>query len=140
MEAEVFLDTGYAIALANRADQYHAAALSLATDLETAKTHIVTTRAVLLEIGNALGRLRYRMAGIQLLTALLSDPAVTIVSLTDDLFTRAFVLYQQRLDKEWGLIDCVSFVVMGDHRLREALTPDEHYEQAGFRALLKPGP
>jgi len=135
MEAEVFLDTGYAIALANRADQYHAAALSLATELEAAKTHIVTTRAVLLEIGNALGKLRY---------PIIDSPAVRSSSdhrsLTDDLFTRAFALYQQRLDKEWGLIDCVSFVVMGDHRLREALTPDEHYEQAGFRALLKPGP
>jgi predicted nucleic acid-binding protein len=44
--------------------------------------------------------------------------------------------YSQRLDKEWGLTDCVSFIVMQDRKITEALTTDEHFEQAGFRALL----
>jgi predicted nucleic acid-binding protein len=45
-------------------------------------------------------------------------------------------LYQEREDKEWGLTDCISFVVMGDETLYEALTTDEHFRQAGFRPLL----
>jgi len=40
-------------------------------------------------------------------------------------------------DKEWGLTDCISFIVMGDHGLTDASTTDEHFEQAGFRALLR---
>ena len=39
--------------------------------------------------------------------------------------------------KEWGLTDCISFIVMEDNGLTEALTTDEHFQQAGFRALLR---
>ncbi len=45
-------------------------------------------------------------------------------------------LYRHRPDKEWGTTDCISFVVMQDYGLTEALTTDEHFKQAGFRALL----
>jgi len=48
-------------------------------------------------------------------------------------------LYSERPDKEWGLTDCVSFVVMEAHGIRDALTADEHFEQAGFRALMHEG-
>jgi predicted nucleic acid-binding protein len=47
-----------------------------------------------------------------------------------------FWKYESRTDKEWGLIDCVSFVVMQDNHLTQALTTDTHLKQAGFRALL----
>jgi len=46
-------------------------------------------------------------------------------------------LYRQRPDKEWGLTDCLAFVVMRQRGLTEALTSDEHFEQAGFKALLR---
>ena len=41
-----------------------------------------------------------------------------------------------RPDKEWSLTDCISFEVMAELGLTEALTADHHFEQAGFRALL----
>jgi uncharacterized protein len=41
-----------------------------------------------------------------------------------------------RRDKEWSLTDCISFVVMKERGLTEALTADHHFEQAGFKALL----
>jgi hypothetical protein len=63
---EVFLDTAFAIALSAPADQYHSQAVRLAEELESAKTQMVTTRAVLLEIGNALAQLRYRQAAVEL--------------------------------------------------------------------------
>jgi uncharacterized protein len=46
-------------------------------------------------------------------------------------------LFAGRPDKEWSLTDCVSFVVMEAQGIREALTTDEHFIQAGFRALLR---
>ncbi len=61
---------------------------------------------------------------------------VTIVLLSEDLYARAFRLYRERADKEWGLTDCVSFVVMQERKISEALTTDEHFQQAGFHALL----
>jgi hypothetical protein len=46
-------------------------------------------------------------------------------------------LYAQRPDKEWSLTDCISFVVMTQEGIFDALTGDRHFEQAGFVALLK---
>jgi predicted nucleic acid-binding protein len=136
MAAKVFLDTAYAIALSSFKDIHHGRALRLAEKLRADKSKIVTTRAILLEIGNALSKQRYRAAAIRLLVALESDPSIEIVPLTEHLYLRALQLYQEREDKEWGLTDCISFVVMGDEKVYEALTTDEHFRQAGFRPLL----
>jgi hypothetical protein len=136
MKTNVFLDTSYAIALSSSRDQFHKQALRLAEEIETARIQLLTTRAVLLEIGNALAKPRYRHAAIALLDALEVDPTVEIISLTEELYARALSLYRQRLDKAWGLVDCISFVVMRDYGVHEALTTDAHFQQAGFRALL----
>jgi len=136
VQVEVFLDTVYAVALAANSDMLHERALSLAEQLEHDGTHLITTQAVLLEIGNALSKHRYRMAAIEILSSLESDPSVEIVSLTPELYSKALNLYKSRPDKEWGLIDCVSFIVMEERGIKEALTSDEHFEQVGYQALL----
>lgn len=140
MTNEVFLDTGYSIALSVESvesDEHHERAEKLAERLEAEQTRLVTTQAILLEIGNALSKERYRAAAVELFDALEEDPSVEIVPLTEELFARALALFRSRPDKEWGLVDCVSFIVMRERGLTEALTPDKHYEQAGFRALLR---
>jgi len=136
MASKVFLDTAYAIALSSSRDAYHGRALQLATHLRAEKSQLLTTRAILLEIGNALSKLRYRAAAVRLLIALEADPNVEIVPLTEQIYLRALQLYQEREDKEWGLTDCISFTVMGDEGITEALTTDGHFRQAGLRALL----
>lgn len=137
MTPSAFLDTSYAIALASHTDQFHRQALQLADQLEESSTQLVTTRAVLLEIGNALSKQRLRPAATALLDALEVDPTVEIVPLTEELFSRAVELFRQRHDKEWGLVDCVSFIVMHDHEIYDALTADTHFQQAGFNVLLR---
>jgi len=134
---EFFLDTSFAIALSSAADQNHLRAVRLANQIETNKTRLVTTHAILLEIGNALSKQRYRSAAIQLLESLETDPSVEIVLFTSSLYKLAFNLFKQREDKEWGLVDCTSFVVMQNRGIIEALTADIHFQQAGFRALLR---
>ena len=137
MQVEVFLDAAYAIALSAPSDQLHIRAVALAQQLEAAQTHLVTTQAVMLEIGNTLSKKRYRAAAVELLCSLEADPSVVIVPFSPGLYTEAFDLYRSRLDKEWGLIDCASFVIMKARGITDALTADEHFEQAGFRALLR---
>lgn len=137
MRNEIFLDASYAIALSSLTDQYHLKAETIAERLEAEGTRLITTQAVILEIGNALAKLRYRKAAIELLNSLENDASIEIVPFTDKLYKRAFKFYKERLDKEWGLTDCVSFVVMKDYKLTEVLTADEHFEQAGFNILLK---
>jgi predicted nucleic acid-binding protein len=133
----VFLDTAYAIALASVTDEFHHEALALADELEARGIRLITTRAVLLEIGNALSKLQYRHAAIQLLSSLRADPNVEIIPLSDALFETALDFYSERPDKEWGLTDCVSIVVMHARNITAALTTDQHFQQAGFRALLR---
>ena len=60
-----------------------------------------------------------------------------VVLASSELFNQAVELFNKRPDKEWSLVDCSSFVLMERFKLKEALTPDHHYEQAGFRALLR---
>lgn len=134
---EVFLDAAYAVALSAPTDQYHQQAITLADKLEAGGTQLITTRAVVLEIGNALAKLRYRQAAVELLYALEKDPKVEIIPLSEQLYERAVQLYQARPDKEWGITDCISFIVMQDRGLTEALTTDDHFRQAGFQPLLR---
>ena len=136
MEPQVFLDTAYAIALSSQQDSLHSVVLQIADALEAEGTSLVTTRAIPLEIGNALSKQRFR-AAVALLRALESDQSVEIVPFSTELYHRAFALFQQRPDKEWGLIDCVSFVVMRERGITQALTSDDHYRQAGFQALMR---
>ena len=55
---------------------------------------------------------------------------------TPELYAEGWQLYSNRLDKDWGMIDCISFVIMQERNLTEALTSDHHFEQAGFKVLL----
>ena len=134
---ELFLDTAFAIALSSPKDEHHEKALRLAEQLEAEGTRLLTTRAVILEIGNALSKQRYRKAGVELLESLEQDPNIEIIPMTEGLYKRGFELYQSRPDKEWGITDCISFVVMQERSIMEALTTDKHFEQAGFQALLR---
>jgi uncharacterized protein len=134
---EVFLDTSFAIALSSVTDRSHLRAVKLADQIEINKIRLVTTQAILLEIGNALSKQRYRAAAIQLLESLETDSSIEVVLLTNSLYRSAFNLFKQRKDKEWGLVDCISFIVMQNRGITDALTADIHFQQAGFRALLR---
>lgn len=138
-KAELFLDASYAIALSVSNDPNHKKALLLADDVEANFTRLVTTRAVVLEIGNALSRQRYRKAAGELMQSLEEDPRVEVTEITSALYVSGLQLYRERGDKDWGITDCISFVVMKDRGLVSALTADDHFRQAGFRALLKEG-
>jgi len=137
MTNKVFLDTAYAIALSVEPDEHHERAEKLAVQLETEQTRLVTTRAILLEIGNSLSKHRYRQAAAKLLDALEEDSSVEIVPLSEELYGQALELFRSRTDKEWSLVDCASIIVMQQRGLTEILTTDEHFKQAGFRALLR---
>jgi hypothetical protein len=132
----IFLDTSYAIALSNARDRLHVKACDVAATLRQSGTHLITTRSVLIEVGNALAKAKFRSAAVSLLHSIESDPRIEIVPFSDDLYLRSLALFSARSDKEWGLSDCISFTVMKDRGVEEVLTADEHFRQAGFRPLL----
>lgn len=129
----VFADAFYFVALLNRADQHHAKTIAAAREL---RRSIVTTEWVLAEVADALANSGSRRLAVAFIRELAQDPKVKIVPATSNLFQRGLRLYEQRPDKKWSLTDCISFVVMQEEELLEALTGDEHFNQAGFRAVL----
>jgi uncharacterized protein len=131
---EVFVDSSFVVALVNEKDQNHDLALDLSQQFDGYR--LVTTDAILLEIGNSLSR-KFKQECVETIEDFLTSDNLHLIHLHPLLFRRAFELYKSRSDKLWGLIDCVSFVVMRDLGITEALSADKHFEQAGFRVLMK---
>lgn len=131
----LFLDASYVIAILNAKDQHHQKAISLRFRVRDA-AEVWTTEAVLVEIGNGLSA-TYRVEAANFIRLCYLTSNIRVVNITTRLMTDAIDLYRSRQDKTWGLTDCISFVVMDANRISDALTADKHFEQAGFRALLR---
>jgi predicted nucleic acid-binding protein len=131
----LFLDVSFVVARFSRRDQYHKAARSLATRTRDYR-ELWTTEAVLLEIGAAFAAPGQRQIAVRVWDQFHSDARCRMVSISGGLLERAMDLFGSRPDKAWSLADCISFILMADHHLTDALTCDHHFVQAGFRALL----
>jgi hypothetical protein len=132
--ARYFIDTSFVQALLNQRDKYHATAIRFLPIVREA-SEVWTTEAILVEVGNALSELN-RSAATRFIRQAYETPNLRIVSVDTTLLRSALDLYASRHDKSWGLTDCISFVVMRDQQLSDALTTDRHFTQAGFSALL----
>ena len=132
-----FLDTAFAIALVNKRDTYHDKARALLQKIEQERTSIITTQAVLIEIGNALAGPALRRIAAGYIERLEKDSSVEVVPISDELLQQGLTLYRERPDKAWGLTDCISFVVMQERGITDAMTADRHFEQAGYTAILR---
>jgi len=135
MSGERFLvDTSFVQALLNAADQHHSKALSFLPRLRAAKEAWLT-EAVLIEIGNALSSWN-RAAAVTFIEQAYTTANMRVVPVDSALLQRGLNLYRSRADKAWGLTDCISFVVMEEQQLTDAVTADRHFQQAGFQALM----
>ena len=129
----VFADTFYFLAIINARDAAHEKAANFSEAREDA---IVTTAWILTELADALCDSSRRHTFRRVVNDLEADSRTSIVPPSQSLFERGMDLYNARDDKDWSLTDCISFIVMKEHGITEALTGDRHFEQAGFRALL----
>ena len=129
----IFADTYYYLALLNPRDSAHAMAVSLS---QRGSGKMITTEWVLTEVADAFAAPSLRPAFLALLDSLEADEDVQTVRATRELFSRGIELYRDRPDKDWPLTDCISFVVMEEHKIVEALTADKHFQQAGFVTLF----
>ncbi len=129
----VFADTFYFLALLNERDAGHDRAVSAS---RAPGLQLVTTEFVLLEVADALCKPGQREEALALWNVVETEAAFRLIRASTDLVKRGREIYRQRRDKEWSLTDCISFVVMQDEQLTEALTGDRHFEQAGFKPLL----
>ena len=132
----VFLDTQGWVAILNSRDRLHVLANTEWKRLGDLGYSVLLTDWIVAETGNGLARTAARARLAQVAAAILAETRTRLVYITPDLLARALILYTQRPDKTWGLVDCASFIVMQDASVTEAFTPAEHFTQAGFPCLL----
>ena len=132
----VLLDTSFILALENKDDPHHERAKALDSELLKEDCLLLLHWGILFEIADGYARFSRRARGLQLLMRFLSEQGYRVSPITEPLLQEALDLYRARSDKDWSLTDCVSFVLMKQEGLTEALTADVHFRQAGFTALL----
>jgi predicted nucleic acid-binding protein len=133
----LFADTSYWVALVRGKDPHRPAVVAWQGRILAEKIQLVTTEAVLWETLNSLAAVRSRAVAYRLYEQAHASSNITVVGFEPDLCHHAVELYVSRTDKDWGMIDCLSFVVMRLRSMDQALTADRHFEQAGFVALLR---
>ena len=133
MTKPIFVDTGFFLAILNPRDKYHQAAKAASANL---LRKLITSEAVLLEIGDGLAKLSYRHVASAFLHSVRLDSELEIVPMSSALLADAIDLFSKRADKEWGLTDCTSFVIMQQRGIQDVLATDRHFDQAGFVRLL----
>ena len=130
----LFLDTAFIQALLNPRDDYHTIAKVLFQKVRNAK-EVWITEAILTEVGNALSA-STRNEAVRFINQCYQTDNIRVVTINTVLFRQALSLYNSRPDKNWGLTDCISFIVMTMNGITDAVTADRHFIQAGFRALM----
>jgi len=129
----LFADTSFYVAVVSQRDALHDRAMDAMKEFQG---RIVTTEYVLVEVGNWLAATGERPTFVLLNQKAHSDPKTLVIAADRGLYDAGVNLYASRLDKQWSVTDCISFVVMRQYRLTEALTADRHFQQAGFKAVL----
>ena len=132
----IFVDACYWIALLLERDALHQTATRLSSEL--AHRRLITSELALVEVLNFMGKYgaMKRMATVSLIKGFGVSSNIRVAPLRTQQFWNAVDLYNARPDQEWSLVDCASFQLMQERNIREALTNDHHFTQAGFTILM----
>ena len=81
---------------------------------------------------------RSRRVALQFVEDVMDNPSIDLVWVDEDIHSRRLRFCKDGLDKTYSLCDAVSFLLMRERAITEALTTDRHFEQEGFVRLLEP--
>ncbi len=137
MKKYVYVDTAALIALGNKTDSLHRLANQINQRLIAEQYTFLTTNAVILELANAFSRVRYKPLVISLIEAIQQSPKWHYLTIDETLMAQGLSLFKQQLDKDWSLTDCLGIHLARRFQITEIFTTDHHFEQAGFKILLK---
>jgi predicted nucleic acid-binding protein len=128
-----FLDTsGWFAALSPREAHHAEARAAYARWIESGVT-LVTTNLVVAEMHILVSRFRGPADGLRFLDAVYADATHEVVFVDRELERRAVEGWLRRFaDQRFSIADAVSFTVMRERRIKQALALDEHFETAGF--------
>jgi uncharacterized protein len=137
MANELFIDTSGFYAMLVKSDDRHAAVQRVLRDARRRKRGFVTTDYVLDETVTLLKARGHRHLMAPFFEKLDASQAFRIEWMDSDRHYDVRAFFLKHADQAWSFTDCLSFRVMNQLRLRDALTKDSHFEQAGFKALMQ---
>ena len=135
MAREVFCDTSGFFAMFDLRDPMHKSASDW---MEQAKgrVRIVTTEWVMGETCTLfMARKRPHLVSV-FLDFTERSAALLSVNPDDILISSAKAFMKRRAGNGYSFVDCISFCLMKERKIRQALTTDRHFKKAGFEALL----
>lgn len=116
MTETVFVDSFAWIAAINKSDDYHEFSLKTIETFLNNGIKLITSNYVIVETINALSKAEFRKAVVEFVDKLEKSPSVEIIKITNEMYNNSWTLYQQRMDKDWGIT---------------------HFEQAGYFLVVK---
>ena len=130
----MFLDTSGILCLHHKPEPFHDQARVLCK-----QAHIRLIHSYVLAEFVALATVRRlpRMPALTYIGDLLENPDIETIWVNESLHREAMTLLLARQDKTYSLCDAVSFVLMRQRNISEALTTDKHFEQESFLRLLR---
>jgi len=138
--SKLFVDTSGWANIFVSSENYHSQAQRYFLNAWQLQQPLITTSYIVVELVALLqSPLRIpRHAIFEVVDSVRQSDHIQVIHIDAAIDANAWQLCKNRPDKAWSLVDCTSFVVMQQLRLQEALTTDQHFEQAGFLRLLKP--
>lgn len=130
----MFIDTSGFFCIFSERDTNHAAAIEL---YEAARSRLTTNYVLAEYVALADARGLPREDAVSFSAEIINDRNIEVIWVDENLHRRAVELLQNRRDKNYSLCDAVSFVLMSEREVSEALTTDKHFEQENFVRLLK---
>jgi predicted nucleic acid-binding protein len=136
MARDIFVDTSGFYSLLVAKDDQHEAASDILRESAKQKRRFITTDYVLDETATLLKARGHRRLLKGFFESVLTSCACQTIWTDIEVFSTTCSYFIKHQDQDWSFTDCVSFVVMRRERIREVLTKDAHFAEAGFLALL----
>lgn len=132
MKPVYFLDTSYVIALEIINEDNHQQVLQHWQTLNISKPLLVTSTYIFDEIVTFFNSRNLHYKAVEVGNRLIESPEIELIEIDKYLFNQGWLYFQQHQDKSYSLTDCLSFIIMQNNNIYQALTLDHHFIQAGF--------
>jgi len=127
-----FVDTGALYALADRRDPAHQRTRAF---LENCTSPLITTDFIFAETMSLLTKRLSKPIAVSFGEGILHSRKFRIEEATPQIRDQAWRLFSGQKDKDYDLIDCISFAMMESMKIRSVFGFDRHFTQYGFQLL-----
>ena len=133
MKPTYFLDTSYVIALEIVNEDNHQVVLQHWQTLAISQPSLVTSTYIFDEIVTFFNSRNLHYKAVEIGNRLIESPEIELIEIEQKLFNQGWLYFQKYADKSYSLTDCLSFIIMQENNITQALTLDHHFVQAGFK-------